>query len=1218
MQTFSDLLERTRAPAEFHAQWDAAVLQKVEVLKSQSTWKLYLCCRQAVTTEFITRTEEHLLQNFSFLNRLTIIPSLERAEMLQHLIDGKREALETFLQINSGLALSAPMMHWQCQRDYMDIIVHEPELYEQLLSSELCDYAARWFMQEYRLAIVVRVLLRSEEERRLMPELRFVASGPADSLTVTTPSREPYESENGRRTPGGRSRAGSIKELPGSILELEEGMKNAVIEGEIMDRRVNVLKDGRLAVVYDVTDYTDSISVKSFMDRAEEEKIAPGDWVRIKGGVRYDQFLKEIVMFLDRYMPMKRPQRQDQAPQRRVELHAHTKMSDMDGLTEIEELVKRAAEWGHPALAITDHGCVQAFPAAHAAAKQHNIKILYGVEGYLVEQNANERPWHIIILARNQVGLRHLYELVSDSYLDNFYKRPKITRTELAERREGLLLGTACEAGELFQALLRGASDEELAEIVAFYDYLEIQPLCNNQFLVRQGRVADEAELENLNRRIVELGRRFDKPVVATGDVHFLDPEDEIFRTIVQAGKGYDDSEESLPLYYRTTEEMLTLFQYIGEAEALRVVVEAPNQIAAMVEEMQPVPGQYCPPMIEGAEQEVVDLSWHRARELYGDPLPPVVEERVRRELDSIVKHGFSVLYLIAHKLVKKSNEDGYLVGSRGSVGSSLVAYLTGITEVNPLPPHYVCNHCSYSEFFAADNLLEVGVDLPDKLCPNCEQLLNKSGCEIPFETFLGFDGDKVPDIDLNFSGDYQAQAHKYVEELFGSGNVFKAGTISTVAERTAIGFVLNYIEERDRQLRRPELERLARGISGVKRTTGQHPGGMIVVPSDHSIYEFTPVQHPADKKDSGIVTTHFDYHSLDEQLVKLDILGHDDPTVLRHLQDLTEVKTEAINLSDQTVMQLFSGVEVLGLQPQDIDSEVGTFGIPEFGTRFVRQMLEVARPTTFAELVRVSGLSHGTDVWKNNAETLIKEGTASLAEAICIRDDIMRYLIQKGLEKNDAFQIMENVRKGKGLKLGEEELMRRYQVPEWYIDSCKRIKYMFPRAHAVAYVTMAYRIAWFKLYHPLAFYAAFFTVRAADFEMDTMLAGYDEIRRRIKEIGSAKRNEVSAKDENLQTMLELALEMCARGYHFYPIDLYHSADQEFVLKEDGLLLPFLVLPGVGSNAARKIIEARNAGPFISVEEFQQRSRLNRTAVELLRQSNCFMDLPESNQMDLF
>lgn len=1210
MKSFDLLLQSAAAPPELIAAWEGAEVDRVDVLKSRAAWNIHMSCPQPLSAARVEATEQLLRGHFSFLQQLTIIPHIKDHDAWRAALAEDKEALWAWLEANSRS--SRPLLErtqWRLKDHKLDIVTADPEVYEHLIATELCNHVAAWLEQRYRLLLIVRALLETESDLSRRAKPQFVSDRPVETLKAQ---------EADQRNDYKLGMSGKEKVTPIADLQVGNSKKQntVVIEGEVVERTANTMKSGQTTVTYDVTDYRDTISVISFMEPGVDDKIKTGDWIRVNGEVRFDDFRKDVLVVMKHYAKAQPPRREDKAERRRVELHAHTKMSDMDGLTEIDALVQRAADWQHAAIAITDHGCVQAFPQAAATAAKSGIKVIFGVEGYLVEQDINDHAWHIIILARNQVGLRNLYDLISLSYMDNFKRRPKLKKADILARREGLVLGTACESGELFRAVLRNAPEEELAAIIDFYDYLEIQPLCNNMFMVRNGDVKDEAELEAINRRIVALGRQYGKPVAATGDVHFLEPHDEIMRTIVLLGKKMADAEEPLPLYFRTTEEMLEQFTHLGAEDAYRAVVEAPNQIADMIEPLSPVPDKFCPPVIEGSAQEVEDMTWRAAYERYGDPLPEIVRERVTRELGSIIGHGYGVLYLVAQKVVAKSNKEGYMVGSRGSVGSSLVAFFTGITEVNALPPHYVCPQCRYSEFHG-DGEIEAGADLPDKECPQCGALLQKDGFDIPFETFMGFEGDKVPDIDLNFSGDYQAQAHKFVEELFGSGNVFKAGTISTVGDKTAFGFVNGYAQDKGLALRRAERERLVRGIMGVKRTTGQHPGGMVVVPADVNVCEFTPIQHPAENKTSGIITTHFDYHSLEDQLVKLDMLGHDDPTVLKMLTDLTGIDARTVSLSDREVMKLFSGVDVLGLKPADIGSEVGTYGIPEFGTRFVRQMLEVTRPQTFGELVRISGLSHGTDVWQNNAHTLITQKIATLREAICIRDDIMAYLIHKGMDKSQAFAITEKVRKGKGLTAQEAQDMTDHAVPDWYIESCRRIKYMFPKAHAAAYVTMAFRIAWYKLNHPLAFYAAYFSVRADDFEAETALAGYQAIRRRIAEL-NARGREATAKEENLQTVLELALEMYARGFEFHPLDLYGSAATDFQIKDRGLLLPFSALSGVGAKAARQLVAARDEAPFLSVEDLRDRSHLNRTAIEKLRENNCFTNLPESNQLDLF
>ena len=828
--------------------------------------------------------------------------------------------------------------------------------------------------------------------------------------------------------------------------------------------------------------------------------------------------------------------------------------------------------------------------------------------------------YHAIIVAKDYVGLKNLYKLVSYSHLNYFYKKPRILKSLYKKYSEGLILGSACEAGELYRAIVAGKTDEEIEEIANDYDYLEIQPIGNNMFMVRQGVVPDEEALRDINRKIVALGEKLDKPVVATCDVHFMDPEDEIYRRILQAGQGYDDCDEQAPIYLRTTEEMLKEFEYLGEEKAYEVVVTNTNKIADMCEKIKPISPEKCPPHIDGCETTIKEIAYNKAHELYGEQLPQIVEERLDKELTSIIKNGFSVMYIIAQKLVWKSNEDGYIVGSRGSVGSSFVANMTGITEVNSLPPHYRCPNCKYSDF--TDYGCLCGFDLPDKDCPKCGHKLVKDGIDIPFETFLGFNGDKEPDIDLNFSGEYQAKAHKYTEVIFGKGTTFKAGTVGTVADKTAYGYVKKYYEERGVPVNNAEVLRLAQGCTGIKRTTGQHPGGIIVVPKGREIYEFTPVQHPADDPNSDIITTHFDYHSIDQNLLKLDILGHDDPTMIRMLFDLTGKDPTKVPLDDKETMSIFSSTKALGVTPEQIHSEVGSYGIPEFGTKFVRGMLVDTRPTTFDELIRISGLSHGTDVWLGNAQTLIEEGTVTLQDAICCRDDIMIYLIKMGLEPNKAFKIMETVRKGKALKdpdkwEGFKSAMKEKDVPDWYVKSCEKIKYMFPKAHAAAYVTNAFRIAWFKVHEPKAYYTAYFTIRADEFDSDIMCHGEERVKNKMKEIDLAG-NGATTKDKNMYAILELVMEMYERGINFLPIDLYKSHSTKFRIEEEGIRPPLNSIPGLGTVAAQGIEEAKKDGKFMSIDDLKIRSKVGKSVVELLEKAGCLKGMSQSNQMSLF
>ena len=1238
------------------------------------------------------------------------------------------------------------------------------------------------------------------------------------------------------------------------IADITENTGDVILEGEVLQVEGKDLSTGKVLLTMLVYDGTSTMSCKVFAkDSAKSkemiDKIKAAGAVKIKGVAEYDKYIKDVSVLcriITEGKPVEKEVRKDEAEEKRVELHLHTQMSQMDAVTSATDLIKRAAKWGMKSIAITDHGVVQAFPEAKKAVEKlrkdgKDIKVLYGVEAYLVpdknpivfnlfkkvekkvsngmKTNVEEEPadykadapvipldteycvldiettgvsfrtekiteiavvkikngekiaefstfvnperkipkriveithitdemvqdaetieqvmpkflefvgndvlvahnagfdigflrynaenlgykldnvyidtlslsralftdfkkyklgiiaeklgivvevahralddvitlikvfnvmveklkemevqnindidevcnkdidikklhtYHAIILTQTQIGLKNLYKLISKSHLDYFYKKPRIPKSLYQEFSEGLIIGSACEQGELYKAIIEGKTDEEIEEIADFYDYLEIQPLVNNEFLVKNRTVKNKTALKDINKKIVELGEKLNKLVVATCDVHFMDPQDEIYRRILLAGQGYEDADDDLPLYFRTTAEMLEEFSYLGKKKAYEVVVTNTNKIADMCEAVNPISDLKCPPEIEGSEKEIKRIAEEKAIELYGENLPQIVRDRMEKELASIINNGFAVMYMIAQKLVWKSNSDGYLVGSRGSVGSSFVAYLTGITEVNSLQAHYRCKKCKYSDF--TDYGYKNGFDLPNKICPVCGEPLAKDGMDIPFETFLGFDGDKEPDIDLNFSGEYQGIAHRYVDVLFPDGSTFKAGTIGTIAEKTAFGYVKKYFEERNKKVTNAEIARLAVGCTGVKRTSGQHPGGIIVVPAGHEIYEFCPIQHPADDTDSDVITTHFDYHSIDKNLLKLDILGHDDPTMIRMLQDLTNIDPKAIPLDDKETMSIFSSTEALKVTPEQINSLVGTYGVPEFGTKFVRGMLVDTKPTTFEELIRISGLSHGTDVWLGNAQELIVNNIATLSEAICTRDDIMIYLIKMGLPPKDSFKIMESVRKGKGLNDEWEALMKEHDVPDWYISSCKKIKYMFPKAHAAAYVTMAFRIAWFKVHIPKAYYTAFFTVRADEFDSEQMIFGKEKVRQKMKEIDEAG-NSASKKDQNMYSVLEIVLEMYERGIEFLPIDLYKSHATKFLMEEEGIRPPLNSIPGLGTVAAEGIYAAVQENDFTCVEELKEKAGIGKSVVELLHKFNCLDGLPESNQLSLF
>jgi len=1036
------------------------------------------------------------------------------------------------------------------------------------------------------------------------------------------PSPTGAERRGGRRrrvvTDEGAVRGRRFTDAPQPLSSLVQGQKKAVASGEVFAVEERLTRTGLRIVSFCITDRQDSIACKCFCDPEEPVfELSEGQWARVRGDVQYDQYAREIVLAVSDIMPDSRPARSDTAPEKRVELHLHTKMSAMDSVCDVESVIRQAAAWGHPALAITDHGVVQSFPDAFAAGKKHGIKIIYGMEGYLVDDAATDDSptCHVTILAKNAAGLKDLYMLVSASHLHYFYRHPRIPRALLAKARSNLLIGSACAAGELYRAVLGGASDDQLDHIAKFYDYLEIMPAGNDEFLIRSGMLRGIDQVQAIAARIYGIGKRLGILVAATGDVHFLEPADEAYRRVLMAGQGYEDADHQAPLYYRTTDEMLREFAFLGERASREVVIDNPGIIATQVECMRPVPGELATPQIEGADEEVRTRTYTKARELYGDPLPEAVRSRLERELTSIIGNGFAVNYDIAAKLVHKSVEDGYPVGSRGSVGSSLVATMCGITEVNPLPPHYLCSNCRYSDFDHGVQV-ESGYDLPDSQCPRCGSRLGKEGQSIPFETFLGFEGDKVPDIDLNFSGQYQSTIHKYAEELFGADHVFRAGTIATVADKTAYGFVRAYAESHRLTLRNAEISRLARGCSGVKRTTGQHPGGVMIVPKGRDVHEFTPVQHPANDRQSEVVTTHFEYKTIHDCLLKLDLLGHDDPTMIKMLEDLTGISAGDIPMDDPATMSIFSGVEALGLDPEESGMTVGTVAIPEFGTKFVRGMLEATRPKSFGELVRISGLSHGTDVWLNNAQTLIESGAARLTDVIACRDDIMNRLIFDGLAPKDAFRITERVRKGKGLADGDDQLMRDHGVPEWYIDSCNKIKYMFPKAHAAAYVTMSFRIAYFKVHHPIEFYACYFTIRASDFDSSIIAMSVQDIMEAMK--ATDGNQDATGREKSMAAIMEAVAEARMRGVSFLPVDIAKSSATSFTIENGSIRLPLASVASLGDTAASSVVQAREERPFSSIQDLRDRTRLTRSHVDTLRDIGALAGLPETDQLSLF
>ncbi len=1020
------------------------------------------------------------------------------------------------------------------------------------------------------------------------------------------------------------------------IAELEGETKNVILEGTMLSIKTIEFKTGTKMLTFALADETNGISCKKFFKPkkgkgGEEENfeeisaaLKEGMEVRVRGSIRFDTYMNEYALFVDSLAKKDKVRREDHAEVKRVELHAHTTMSSMDAVVSVKDLVKTAASWGWPAIAVTDHGVVQAFPDAAKAVKENklDIKVIYGMEGYLVGDDFEQkRANHIILLAKNPNGLRNLYQLVSLSHLKYFHRQPRLPKAIIQEYRQGLIIGSACEAGELIRAIVAGSSDEELMEIVDFYDYLEIQPIHNNDFLKRKDEftsVNNDDDLRKINLKVAELAQKAGKMLVATCDVHFLNPEDSIYRAILMKGKGFDDAEMQPPLYLRTTEEMLAEFDYLGEELAYEAVVTNPRKINEMIENFKPIPDDLYSPMIPGADEEIRSMSYNKAKLMYGDNLPEIVEARLQQELKPIIGHGFSVLYLIAQRLVKKSNDDGYLVGSRGSVGSSFIATMTGITEVNPLPPHWRCPHCQYSKFIT-DGSYGCGYDLPDMECPVCGTRLLKDGHDIPFAVFLGFDGDKVPDIDLNFSGVYQPVAHKYTEILFGKDNVYKAGSIQTVADKTAFGYVKKFFEEKGERRHIAYIDKMAKGCMGVKSTTGQHPAGIMVVPRNMDVHFFTPIQHPANDMNCGIITTHFDYHSISSRLVKLDILGHDDPTVIKMLEDLTNRDPKTIPFDDPATMSIFNSTDALGLTPEELGATSGTFGIPEFRTDFTRKMIDDTHPDCFSDLVRISGFSHGTDVWLGNAQDLIRSGQCTLKNAISARDDIMMYLIHNGIDPLLSFKTMEKVRKGKGIDEKVVETLRAGGIPEWYIESCQKIKYLFPRAHATAYVMMAYRIAFCKVHYPLAYYAAYFSIRAAEFDANVVSRGKDFVKQQIDELENiAKEQKLDAKQSATLIVLQLAWELYIRGFDCQLVDIYRSDAEKFIIDGNSLLPPLASLAGMGVKAAQGIVEARKDGVFTSIENLRRRSGISKTNIEILRDHGCLAGMSESDQVSLF
>lgn len=1063
----------------------------------------------------------------------------------------------------------------------------------------------------------------------------------------------------------------NIRELPKPIKDVKYDDGVITVWGDILKSECRDTRRGDSKILtFDISDYTSSITVKIF-DRNDVvapilKTIEAGGTLIINGSYQFDKFSNESVLRPNSIEKVQKAEKMDTAEEKRVELHLHTTMSDMDGMTAPKELVKRAAKWGHKAIAVTDHGVVQALPEAYSAAKANGIKLILGMEGYLVDDSLYPdfmnmklkefRRHHIILLVKEdnsfddsipkeerRYGRKNLYEMISHSNVKTFKNRPLIPKSMLAKKRDGILVGSACEQGEIIQAILRGESDDELLKLAAFYDYLEIQPNGNNAFMIRSERelhqnINSEDDLININKKVVELADTLGKPVVATGDVHFMDEKDSKFRAIIMASKGFDDADEQAPLYFKTTDEMLQDFAWAGD-RAKEFVIDNPNKIADMVwDDIPPIPPGQFAPHIDGADDELTEKCWSMAKELYGDPVPEYIAARLERELNCIISNGYGVLYVIAKRLVEESERNGYLVGSRGSVGSSLAAHFGGISEVNPLAPHYYCKKCKHSEFFL-NGEYGSGFDLPVKNCPECGEPMKRDGHEIPFETFLGFNGDKEPDIDLNFSGEYQSRSHKFTEELFGKEYVFKAGTMATVADKTAYGYVVKYLEERDLLAITPkaEIDRLTVGCTGIKRTTGQHPGGMVVVPDEYTVEDFTPIQYPSNDEKKGTYTTHFDFkNSLHDTLLKLDELGHDNPTLYKYLEDSTGIPVMDVDLSDPNLYKLITSTEPIGVSPDDIDCETGTLAIPEMGTPFVIGMLTEAQPKTFADLLQISGLSHGTDVWLGNAQELIHNGTCDISNVIGCRDDIMTHLIhvaekyeretgeESPLSKMDCFKIMEYTRKGKAPKELPpfEDAMKKIGVEQWYIDSCYKIKYMFPKAHAAAYVIAALRIAWYKIYYPLQFYAAYFTVRGGAIDAVAAVQGKDAVKAKMEEYKNKKNHgiEVTQKEEDTYVVNQIVIEMLARGFEFLPVDLYKSDWRVYKIEDGKIRLPFSAIDGIGGKAAIAITEAveRNPEGFIASDDLANEPGVGKSVVDALRAAGALGDLPESKQISFF
>ena len=1464
---FFDVFPDLKVDPDIRGWLEEAVVTRVTCSQDRTLLRVYLSCDRWIHKKYIFQMEEEIRRQFfgqtsvkvRVIERFLLSKQYTPENFMEVYRPSMLAELKEYNQLEHNLFMSAQVEFLQAHSlrllipDSM-LARERGEVLVEYLEKVFCERCGMDLKVEPQFVAHEESRYRKNAEKKLEQEVEQVLqhasldteSGQKEKESKTQKAQNMRKAASGKDPQYPLKRSGNPdmvygRDFDGEAVPLETitgEMGEVVIRGQVISFDEREIRNEKTILIFAVTDFTDSIVVKMFLENAQvpqiKESVKKGAFLKIKGVTTIDRFDGELTIGSVRGIRKIgdfTSKRMDTSPEKRIELHCHTKMSDMDGVTDAKDLVERAYKWGHKAIAITDHGVVQSFPEAHhcfdawggCVPPDADFKVIYGMEAYLVDdtkgmvQNGRKQSlsgrfvvfdlettgfspianriieigavlvedgvitdrfstfvnpktpipykieqltgisdqmvmdaptidrilpefmefckgavlvahnapfdvgfverncqqlglpfdltsvdtvgmarfllpalnrfkldtvakalqiplynhhravddadctakifvkfvemcaergihdleeldiqgsvsvdqvkklptYHAIILATSEAGRINLYKLVSLSHLKYYHRSPRVPKSVFLKHREGLLIGSACEAGELYQAVLNDAPAPEIARLVSFYDYLEIQPLGNNKFMIASDKteVGSMEDLMEINRKIVKLGEQFDKPVVATCDVHFMDPEDEVYRRIIMAGKGFSDADDQAPLYLRTTEEMLEEFRYLGDEKAEEVVITNPNKIADLCEKISPIHPDKFPPVIEDSDKNLREICLHKAHEIYGDPLPAIVEERLNKELHSIISNGYAVMYIIAQKLVWKSNEDGYLVGSRGSVGSSLAATMAGITEVNPLPPHYYCKKCHYNDFDSPEVKAfvgRVGCDMPDKTCPKCGEPLKKEGFDIPFETFLGFKGDKEPDIDLNFSGEYQAVAHRYTEEIFGKGQTFKAGTIGTLAEKTAFGYVKNYFEEKGMRKRNCEISRIVQGCTGIRRTTGQHPGGIIVLPLGEEIEKFTPVQHPANDVNSDITTTHFDYHSIDGNLLKLDILGHDDPTMIRMLEDLTGTDAKEIPLDQPDVMSLFSSTEALGVTPEDIGGcPLGALGIPEFGTEFVIQMLLDTKPTCFSDLIRISGLSHGTNVWLGNAQVLIQEGKATISTAICTREDIMTYLINQGVECSQAFTIMESVRKGKGLKDEWIKVMKENNVPEWYIWSCQQISYMFPKAHAAAYVMMAYRIAWYKIFHPLAYYAAFFSIRATSFSYELMCQGKEKLEYHIQEFKN-RGDALTKKEQDTMKDMRIVQEMYARGFSFVPIDIYESEAHRFRIV-DGKLMPSLdCIEGLGDKAADAVVEAARDGRFLSIDDFRQRTKVSKSVIDLMESMHLFGDIPQSNQISLF